>query len=160
MQSMIQLATAFFKMAESLAKPHTVPQLPRGVVQLRCTRPQTVVTKPCRHGSCEIHYSCNLQRSFFFSAFFLLVQVFPRAFSFVARRMGPPKQQAFPPTPVPPAPAPLAKKQVRKGRLKSPAALRNAAMERALRLQWSALLERERAMLIAGTYSPAHVSEQ
>jgi len=51
MQSMIQLATAFFKMAESLAKPHTVPQLPRGVVQLRCRRPQTVVTKPCRHGS-------------------------------------------------------------------------------------------------------------
>ena len=45
MQSMIQLATAFFKMAESLAKPHTVPQLPRGVVQLRCRRPKTVVRK-------------------------------------------------------------------------------------------------------------------
>ena len=74
--------------------------------------------------------------------------------------MGPPKQQAFPPTPVPPAPAPLAKKQVRKGRLKSLAALRNAEMERALRLHWSALLERERAMLIAGAHYPAHVSEQ
>ena len=73
--------------------------------------------------------------------------------------MGPPKQQALPPTPVPPAPAPLAKKQVRKGRLKSPAALRNAAMERALRLQWSALFEWERAMLIAG-HSPTHVSER
>ena len=72
--------------------------------------------------------------------------------------MPPPKQQAFPPpTPVPQAPAPLAKKQVRKGRL---AALRNAEMERALRLHWSALLERERAMLIAGAHSPAHVSEQ
>ena len=76
--------------------------------------------------------------------------------------MPPPKQQAFPPpTPVPPAPAPLAKKQVRKGRLKSLAALRNAEMERALRLHWSALLERERDMLIAGAHSPArHVSEQ
>ena len=71
--------------------------------------------------------------------------------------MPPPKQQAFPPpTPVPQAPAPLAKKQVRKGRL---AALRNAEM--ALRLHWSALLERERDMLIAGAHSPArHVSEQ
>jgi hypothetical protein len=76
--------------------------------------------------------------------------------------MPPPKQQALPPpTPVPPAPAPLAKKQVRKGRLKSLAALRNAEMERALRLHWSALLERERDMLIAGAHSPArHVSEQ
>jgi hypothetical protein len=50
MQSMIQLATAFFKMAESLDRssaeakqPHTVPQLPRGVVQLRCRRPKPVV---------------------------------------------------------------------------------------------------------------------
>ena len=69
----------------------------------------------------------------------------------------PPKQQALPPpAPVPPAPAPLAKK----GRLKGSAALRNAEMERALRLQWSALSESERAMLIAGAHSPAHVSQQ
>ena len=58
----------------------------------------------------------------------------------------PPKQEAIPPpAPVPPTLAPLAKKQVfRKGRLKGPAALRNAEMERALRLQWSALSESER----------------
>ena len=103
--------------------------------------------------------TCNAR--FFSQRSFSSFQVFPRAFSFVARRMGPPKQQALPPTPVPPAPAPLAKKQVRKGRLKSLAALRNAEMERALRLHWSALLERERDMLIAGAHSPArHVSEQ
>ena len=67
----------------------------------------------------------------------------------------PPKQQAVPPpTPVPSAPAPLTKKG-----LKRLAALRNAEMERALRLQWSALFEWERAMLIAG-HSPTHVSER
>ena len=49
---------------------------------------------------------------------------------------------------------------LRKGRLKGPVALRNAEMERALRLQWSALSESERAMLIAGDHSPAHVSQQ
>ena len=80
------------------------------------------------------------------------------------RRMPPPKQAALPPpTPVPSAPVPLAEKQVfRKGRRrKSPAALRNPEMERALRLQWSELLEHERDMLIAGAHSPAHVpSEQ
>ena len=48
----------------------------------------------------------------------------------------------------------------RKGRLKGPAALRNAEMERALRLQWSALSESERAMLIEGAHSPAHISQQ
>jgi len=74
----------------------------------------------------------------------------------------PPKQEAIPPpAPVPPTLAPLAKKQVfRKGRLKGPAALRNAEMERALRLQWSALSESERAMLIEGAHSPAHISQQ
>ena len=76
----------------------------------------------------------------------------------------PPKQQAVPPpTPVPSAPVPLAEKQVfrKSRRRKSPAALRNPEMERALRLQWSELLEHERDMLIAGAHSPAHVpSEQ
>jgi hypothetical protein len=79
-------------------------------------------------------------------------------------QMGPPKQQALPPpTPVPSAPVPLAEKQVfrKSRRRKSPAALRNPEMERALRLQWSELLEHERDMLIAGAHSPAHVpSEQ
>jgi type II secretory pathway component PulM len=57
----------------------------------------------------------------------------------------------------------LAENQVfrKERRRKSPAALRNPEMERALRLQWSELLERERDMLIAGALSPAHVpSEQ
>ena len=52
-------------------------------------------------------------------------------------QMGPPKQQALPPpTPVPSAPVPLAEKQVfrKSRRRKSPAALRNPEMERALRL--------------------------
>ena len=73
MQSMIQLATAFFKMAESLAKP----PYPGTVPQLRCRRPQTVVTKPCRLvlAKYTIPATCNArffsQRSFSSFRFFL-----------------------------------------------------------------------------------------